>query len=160
MTAKTAVAVIALTLIFASLGVLVWVRYFTGAFSAREQPSLLERWFTNETRHFAIHREAKRHKNPVAYSPEVLEEARAHWAATAPPAMPITAAETRHSDATRGRNRSHRRHSHGWHCWHKERDVSLRACQWFPIDCRQLYPKRTRALCAGVGSVVRSIPIC
>jgi mono/diheme cytochrome c family protein len=79
-TAKTVIVVIAFTLIFAGLGVLLWVWYFTGASSAREQPSSLEGWLANEARHFAMPREAKRLKNPVAYSPEVLEEARAHWA--------------------------------------------------------------------------------
>ena len=80
MTTKTAAFVIALMLIFAGLGVLVWVRYFTGAFSAREQPSHLEREVANEARLFAMPSKAKKLKNPLAYSPEVLEEARAHWA--------------------------------------------------------------------------------
>ena len=80
MTAKTVIVVIAFSLIFAGLGVLLWVWYFTGASSAREQPSSLERWLAKEARHFAMPSEAKRLKNPVAYSPEVLEGARAHWA--------------------------------------------------------------------------------
>lgn len=71
---------VALTLILAVLGVLAWVRCLSGAFSAREQPSFSERWLANEVRHFAMPSEAKTLKNPVAYAPEVLEEARAHWA--------------------------------------------------------------------------------
>lgn len=80
MTTKTAVIVVALTLIFAVVAGLIWLRYFTGAFSAQEQPSSLERWLANGARHFAMPSEAERLRNPVAYSPEVLEEARAHWA--------------------------------------------------------------------------------
>ena len=80
MTAKTAVVVIALTLIAAFLGVLVWVRYLTGAFGALERPSLFEQWLSNEARHFATPSEAKKLQNPVASSPEVIEEARVHWA--------------------------------------------------------------------------------
>jgi hypothetical protein len=79
-TKKPAVTVAALTLIFAAVAVLIWLRYFTGPFSAREEPSSSERWLANEARHFAMPTAAKKLKNPVAYSPEVLEEARAHWA--------------------------------------------------------------------------------
>ena len=70
----------ALTLIFAIVAVLIWLRSFSGAFSARDQPSSLEQWLSNEGRHFAMPSKANKLKNPVAYSPEVLEEARAHWA--------------------------------------------------------------------------------
>lgn len=77
---KTVVTVIALTVIFAAFAALLWVRYFAGAFSAREQPSALERWLASQARQFAVPSKAKTLKNPVAYSPEMLEEARAHWA--------------------------------------------------------------------------------
>jgi mono/diheme cytochrome c family protein len=77
---KKGMTVCALTLILGVIAVLLWLRNFTGAFSAREQPSWLERWFANEARHFAMPSQAKKLKNPVARSPEVLEEARAHWA--------------------------------------------------------------------------------
>jgi mono/diheme cytochrome c family protein len=79
-TTKKGVTVSVLTLIFAIVAVFIWLRYFSGALSAREQPSSLERWLANEVRHFAMPSKANRLKNPVAYSPEVLEEARAHWA--------------------------------------------------------------------------------
>ena len=79
MTTKAAITVV-LTVIFVALAGLIWLRYFTGAFSAREQPTNLERWLANEARYLAMPNSAKRLKNPVAYSPEVLEEARAHWA--------------------------------------------------------------------------------
>jgi hypothetical protein len=70
----------ALTLLFAIVAVMIWLRYFSGAFGAREQPSSLEQWLANEGRHFAMPSKATKLKNPVSYSPEVLEEARAHWA--------------------------------------------------------------------------------
>jgi mono/diheme cytochrome c family protein len=76
---RTVITVV-LTLIFAVIAVLIWARYFTGAFSVREQPSLLERWAANGARHLAMPSDAKKITNPVAYSPEALEEARAHWA--------------------------------------------------------------------------------
>ena len=80
MTTKTVVTFVALTVIFAALAALLWLRYFAGAFSAREQPSALERWLASEARQFAVPREAKTLNNPVACSPEILREARAHWA--------------------------------------------------------------------------------
>ena len=80
MTTKTGITISALVLIFAAVAALTWLHDFTGAFSAREQPSFLERWLANEARHFAMPSEAKKLKNPIAYSPEVLEEAWVHWA--------------------------------------------------------------------------------
>jgi len=77
---KLGVLVVSLTLIFAASAGLLWLRYFTGAFSAREQPSSLEGWLASEARHLAMPSQAKRLRNPVTYSPELLEEARAHWA--------------------------------------------------------------------------------
>ena len=80
MTTKEGMTISALTLIFAIVAVMMWLRYFSGAFGARVQPSSLEQWLASEGRHFAMPRKANKLKNPVAISPEVLEEARAHWA--------------------------------------------------------------------------------
>src|SRR5579864_8525609 len=49
-------------------------------FSAREQPSALERWLARRARSFALPEDARDRKNPVPDSPEVLAQARAHWA--------------------------------------------------------------------------------
>ena len=51
-----------------------------GGFSAREQPSAWERWLARLARAAAIPADAKSRTNPVANTPEVLAEARAHWA--------------------------------------------------------------------------------
>jgi len=79
-TRKTTIVVVALTVIFAAFAALLWLRHFSDVFSARAQPSGLERWLANEARHFAMPSESKRLKNAVVYSPEVLEAARAHGA--------------------------------------------------------------------------------
>jgi mono/diheme cytochrome c family protein len=50
------------------------------AFSAREQPGFLERWIARQARSMAMPSSAKRQTNPYIDSPEVLAEARAHWA--------------------------------------------------------------------------------
>jgi len=49
-------------------------------FSAREQPSAAERWITAWMRAAALPAEAKARTNPVPNTPEVLADARAHWA--------------------------------------------------------------------------------
>jgi mono/diheme cytochrome c family protein len=77
-TRRTGVAVFALAC--AVLAALIWLLYFPGAFSARAQPSSLEGWLASEVRRFAIPSKAEKLKNPVAFSPQALEEARVHWA--------------------------------------------------------------------------------
>lgn len=56
--------------------------YVTGehGFSARDRPSALERWTARRVRSMAAPADAKDRTNPVPNSPEVLAEARAHWA--------------------------------------------------------------------------------
>jgi mono/diheme cytochrome c family protein len=49
-------------------------------FSAREAPSVLERWMVRRARSMATPSGARDRANPVPDSPEVLAEARAHWA--------------------------------------------------------------------------------
>ena len=49
-------------------------------FSAREQPSGVERWVARRVRALAAPAGAIEQANPVSSAPEVLAEARAHWA--------------------------------------------------------------------------------
>ena len=49
-------------------------------FSARERPGVLERWIARRARSMAVPSSAKEQTNPSVDSPEVLAEARAHWA--------------------------------------------------------------------------------
>jgi hypothetical protein len=49
-------------------------------FSARAQPGGFERWLAGLARGAALPAEARTRRNPVALTPEVLNEARAHWA--------------------------------------------------------------------------------
>ena len=48
--------------------------------SARAEPSAIERWIARRARIAAIPRDAAARTNPVPNTPEVLAEARAHWA--------------------------------------------------------------------------------
>jgi mono/diheme cytochrome c family protein len=49
-------------------------------FSARERPGRVETWIARSVWAAALPANAKRSANPVANTPEVLAEARAHWA--------------------------------------------------------------------------------
>lgn len=49
-------------------------------FSARAEPSPVERWLAGMVRGAALPSDARQRKNPVALTPQVLDEARAHWA--------------------------------------------------------------------------------
>jgi mono/diheme cytochrome c family protein len=48
--------------------------------SAREEPSAIERWIARRARIAAVPRDAASKTNPVPNTPEILAEARAHWA--------------------------------------------------------------------------------
>ena len=54
--------------------------YGAHGFSAREEPSALERWVGVTARSAALPADAGRRTNPVPNTPDVLAEARAHWA--------------------------------------------------------------------------------
>ena len=68
-----------LVIVAALLGGAVFVMTARG-FSARESPSALERWIARRVRTMAAPAGAIDRTNPVPNSPEVLAEARAHWA--------------------------------------------------------------------------------
>jgi mono/diheme cytochrome c family protein len=70
-----AVAMLAIVL---ALG-LAALRQVSG-FSAHQPPSALESWLARRARTAAMPAEAKARANPIRESPEVLAEARAHWA--------------------------------------------------------------------------------
>jgi mono/diheme cytochrome c family protein len=49
-------------------------------FSAHDQPTAIEAFIARTVRHWAVPADLRNEKNPVALTPEVLAEARAHWA--------------------------------------------------------------------------------
>jgi len=66
--------------ILAGGGGLIFLKTRTNGFSARAQPTLLERLAARQARALALPGDARNRVNPVAASPEVLVDARAHWA--------------------------------------------------------------------------------
>jgi len=70
-------------LIFAfavTLIVRLWLRYRTRGFSAIQEPSSVEAVLARSARRLAMPAAAKALPNPIASSPQVLAEGRAHWA--------------------------------------------------------------------------------
>jgi len=61
-------------------GGLIFLKTGTNGFSARAQPSGLERFAARQARIMAVPAGARERANPFADSPEVLADARAHWA--------------------------------------------------------------------------------
>jgi cytochrome c len=49
-------------------------------FSTRMPPSALESWLAGRIRHMAVPESAKKLTNPMPDSPEILSQARSHWA--------------------------------------------------------------------------------
>ena len=70
---------IALAVVVGAGGV-IFLKTGANGFSAREQPSGLERFAAQQARVMALPAGARERANPIAGSPEVLADARAHWA--------------------------------------------------------------------------------
>jgi mono/diheme cytochrome c family protein len=60
--------------------VILFLKTQTAGFSAREQPSAVERWAAQRFRALAIPLSAKEKRNPVPDSLEIIATAGAHWA--------------------------------------------------------------------------------
>ena len=73
---------IGLSIVFLALaGLAVAVRILLDrGFSAREEPTAVEKFVARRLRHLAVPRSERERKNPVPTSPEVLRDARAHFA--------------------------------------------------------------------------------
>lgn len=77
---KTAFKAVVTTIILLALAGWMFLRFGVAGFSAREKPTALETYVARTSRNIAVSSAAKSTQNPVPYSAEVLEEARAHWA--------------------------------------------------------------------------------
>jgi len=70
---------IALVFVLCTAG-LIFLKTCANGFSARAEPCLIERWVARQARAMAAPAGARDRTNPIGNSPEVLAEARAHWA--------------------------------------------------------------------------------
>ncbi len=75
--AKIIFAVVAGVLIVGGISVASILRY---GFSASDQPTVIERIIARQLRHWAVPADLRQAKNPVPLTPQILEEARAHFA--------------------------------------------------------------------------------
>jgi mono/diheme cytochrome c family protein len=74
---KVGLAVSAAVLAVFAIAIAGWVRH---GFSARDRPSAIEAVIAGQLRHLAAPRNARSMKNPVRDTPEIIAEARAHFA--------------------------------------------------------------------------------
>jgi mono/diheme cytochrome c family protein len=78
--ARILMVVGALAVVIASAAAIYLLVLSRRGFSAREQPSAVEAWIARVVRTASIPDRAKRLQNPIKPSPEVLADARGHWA--------------------------------------------------------------------------------
>jgi mono/diheme cytochrome c family protein len=79
---RTKLVVFIILLGFGALGVFGWMGYqlFSTGFSAKTEPHALEVLMARQIRHLAVPIAQRNASNPVPSSPEVMKEARAHFA--------------------------------------------------------------------------------
>jgi mono/diheme cytochrome c family protein len=66
--------------VLVAAGGLIFLRVGANGYSTRSRPSAMERLVARQSREMAMPIGARERRNPVAESPEVLAEGRAHWA--------------------------------------------------------------------------------
>jgi mono/diheme cytochrome c family protein len=80
MTLRRIIVVLSIALVVVVILGGLWLKLVAGGFSARAKPSPIEQFAAATARKLALPERAKDLKNPVPYSIEALEQARAHWA--------------------------------------------------------------------------------
>ncbi|HEV8713673.1 MAG TPA: c-type cytochrome [Candidatus Binatia bacterium] len=79
MTQRSKIGLAIVLLVAAGAATAFWLLLQHG-FSARDQPTAIEAFVARRLRHLAVPRSARQAKNPIPATPEVLAEARAHFA--------------------------------------------------------------------------------
>ena len=78
---KRALAIgLILIAILTGLSAILFLRLMRHGFSAHDEPSMMEEMMARRMRAWSVPADLRDAKNPVALTPEVLAEARAHWA--------------------------------------------------------------------------------
>ena len=77
---KRAVVILAALAVAMVIAAFAFLKGATHGFSARAEPTAIEKFVARTARSIAVPSEVKSTQNPVPSTPEVLAEARAHWA--------------------------------------------------------------------------------
>ena len=77
---KRALLILATVVLVLGIGAFAFLKIAAGGFSAKTEPTAIEKFAARSARRFAVPGSAKSRRNPVPYTAEVLSEARAHWA--------------------------------------------------------------------------------
>jgi mono/diheme cytochrome c family protein len=74
------IVIVVAMLLFVVLGAVLGYQSFKTGFSAKAEPTALEVWIARKVRHLAIPVSQRNAANPIPAKPEVLKEARMHFA--------------------------------------------------------------------------------
>jgi mono/diheme cytochrome c family protein len=77
---KRAIVIIVAAVLVVGVGAFAFLKIASGGFSAKAEPTAIEKFVARTARSVAAPSDVKSRQNPTPDTPEVLAEARAHWA--------------------------------------------------------------------------------
>ncbi|MBY0507749.1 MAG: c-type cytochrome [Bryobacteraceae bacterium] len=77
---KRNIVIVASAVVVMSLGAFIFLKIAAGGFSAKAQPTAIEKFAARSARRLAASSSLKSRQNPAPATEEALSEARAHWA--------------------------------------------------------------------------------
>jgi mono/diheme cytochrome c family protein len=77
---KRSIVILAVVVLVMGVGAFAFLKIAAGGFSARDEPTFIEKFAARLARSVAVPASVKSRQNPTPDTPEVLAEARAHWA--------------------------------------------------------------------------------
>jgi len=77
---KRAILILVIVALVTGIGAFTFLKVAAQGFSARAEPTAIEKFVARTARRVAVPSEVKSMQNPVPNTPEVMAEARAHWA--------------------------------------------------------------------------------
>ena len=77
---KRALVMVAAVIVVIGIGAFAFLKIAAGGFSAKAEPTAIEKFVARSARSLAAPSSAKSRQNPVPNTPEILADGRAHWA--------------------------------------------------------------------------------
>jgi len=77
---KRTIVILLVGVLVIGIGAMVFLKTAAGGFSARDEPTFMEKFAARAARSVAVPGSVKSRQNPTPDTPEVLADARAHWA--------------------------------------------------------------------------------
>lgn len=77
---KRALVIVAAVIVIIGIGVFAFLKIAAGGFSAKAEPTAIEKFAARSARRLAAPSSVKSSQNPVPNTPEILADGRVHWA--------------------------------------------------------------------------------